>query len=375
MSFRKRYGFYRDLEGACVEGTLDIITVKAVTGRPVVNLFPPDFNRDLLRPDYISAGEIAADITESHRVGITLLEHSKQDSLRSRYAGVFYSTQLTEELSFYAEWAAAQPSSGLQAHQNKPEALYASVNYNVMNGGLSLEYKRYDWFLLGSGFNDPPALIKEHTYPVLNRQTHVLFANGEQGFQAEAYYTWASGSMTTLNGTALRTFNGLEAVYREVFLEHQWKSGSIPLKLFYDFAIDEPKFQGSRHSAGFSSTVPAAAGFFLTADVQAQQFESKTFNEVLRNGYLAVTASRGSGFSVGAVAEISGDWNVTDKPQTLEVEKSRTWLALNASVLVKEQHRFQLFAGRRRGGPACTSGVCYEVQDFNGFELNYSLHF
>jgi hypothetical protein len=28
-----------------------------------------------------------------------------------------------------------------------------------------------------------------------------------------------------------------------------------------------------------------------------------------------------------------------------------------------------MFAGKRRGGPACTSGICYEVLDFEGIEI------
>ena len=42
-------------------------------------------------------------------------------------------------------------------------------------------------------------------------------------------------------------------------------------------------------------------------------------------------------------------------------------------MLVKPNRKntIQLFAGKRRGGPACTSGICYEVLDFKGAEIKW----
>jgi hypothetical protein len=34
-----------------------------------------------------------------------------------------------------------------------------------------------------------------------------------------------------------------------------------------------------------------------------------------------------------------------------------------------------MFTGRRRGGPACNAGVCYEVLDFYGVEFRFTTRF
>ena len=37
----------------------------------------------------------------------------------------------------------------------------------------------------------------------------------------------------------------------------------------------------------------------------------------------------------------------------------RHWMGLDTKYKINMRHTITLFAGQRRGGPACTSGICY----------------
>ena len=46
-----------------------------------------------------------------------------------------------------------------------------------------------------------------------------------------------------------------------------------------------------------------------------------------------------------------------------------------ASTRIGDGHEVALTVGKRRGGPACTAGTCYEVQPFEGAELRVASRF
>lgn len=377
LAFRSRYGFYRDLDGFSVKYESEQFELKILRGRPLVNLFPPGFDTQTSRPDLIEAGQISWSPNYSHQIGLLGLVHRPNESDKNIYQGLFYTGQLSDNFSVYGEWVSEHKTEAfIPTDTDLAYAGYLSLNYSTYGFGSSLEYKHYNRFQLGSGFNDPPALIKEHTYPVLNRQTHILFNFGESGWQSESFKLWDDGSQTTINLTTLQTFNGLEARYTELFLEHSQEFETFTLKGFYDYAIDEPKFQRNRHSAGLALDWLMPTRIGLQLDVQGQQFENKGFNQTFQNAYAAITVSKPKWASISLVAEWSTDWVFTDIPTTLELEEgTRRWVGANFNSLFHDRHKANLFVGKRRGGPACTSGICYEVQDFTGAEIRYTLTF
>lgn len=377
LSFRTRYGFYRDLDGFSAKYESEQFEVKIIRGRPLVNVFPPGFDTETSRPDLIEAGQLSWSPNYQHQIGLMGLIHRPNETERNTYQGLFYNGQITDQWSVYGEWVTAHETDAFFAQDtDQAYAGYLSLNFATYGFGSSLEYKHYNRFQLGSGFNDPPALIKEHTYPVLNRQTHILFSFGESGWQSESFKLWENGSQTTLNLTTLETFNGLDARYTEFFIEHSHELPSMTLKAFYDYAHDEPKFQRKRHSAGFALDWLGSSDIGLQVDLQGQTFESRGFDQTFKNAYAALTVSKRKLASLSIVAEWSTDWVFTDIPSTIEIEEdTRRWLGLNINSLFHNRHITQIFMGKRRGGPACTSGICYEVQDFTGAEVRYTYTF
>ena len=101
------------------------------------------------------------------------------------------------------------------------------------------------------------------------------------------------------------------------------------------------------------------------------EFEFQTFtrgNDPVHNlaAYLGYTHT--SKFSAGIICEFSND------PQIIDTE-SKIWVGFNGKYKLNNKNTMILFAGQRRGGPACNSGVCYEVLDFEGVELRLTSRF
>ncbi len=68
--------------------------------------------------------------------------------------------------------------------------------------------------------------------------------------------------------------------------------------------------------------------------------------------------------SFGFVLEKSND--PADIPEDKDEEY---WLGGNLAYQYSQVHLITLFLGKRRGGNACTSGICYEILPFEGMEL------
>jgi len=90
-----------------------------------------------------------------------------------------------------------------------------------------------------------------------------------------------------------------------------------------------------------------------------------------------VGVSRAGLGTAGVLAEFSNDPDEKDDGLTFDVVETepRHWLGAYASLLIDTGHEVSIFAGRRRGGTACTSGTCYLVPDFNGVEMRVSSRF
>ena len=151
--------------------------------------------------------------------------------------------------------------------------------------------------------------------------------------------------------------------YQEWFLEY---SGSVldntDMKLFADFAQDP--FKGEENRVSFGTSIDQAIGtkYGVVIDAEGQSFER--YQEKVENIFAGITFRYKSKFFAGIVAEYSTDSFISDNP--------KNWLGGNIQYKPHHKHTFNLFAGERRGGPACSAGICYEVLDFKGVEIRWS---
>jgi hypothetical protein len=333
-------------------------TTKIIWGKPLNNVFPPNQDNSIRRIDEIKT--IYSDYTfKKQTVGASFLALDN-DKGNSNYSMVTFSGVITPKINYYTEFANDIANSSTHAY-------YGNINFIFENLGITAEVKDYNNFLLGSGFNEVPALIKEHTYRVLNRSTHVVQPLNESGYQIEAYYTFPDASVLTFNNALSINDFSKKFVYQEYFAEYDFSTAKQhDVKLFVDYAGDPFKDQSNRISAGAYIDWKVSEKSSFKTEYEFQYF--KRGDENVQNQVLSLGYAYKSKWVFSIVSELSNDSFLTDKSW-------KTWIGGNLKYQVNNGNSLQLFAGQRRGGPACNAGICYEVLDYEGVELRWTTRF
>ena len=366
LSYRSRYYFQRDILGFSTHLNFKNSTTKIIYGKPLNNLFPPNQSNDLRRSDEIKA--IYSDYNfKSQTVGLSVMgvENDFEDSL---FGMATVSGTISPTVSYYLE-AAKEIGNGTFSDfsSSSSYAYYGNINLAFSNLGISLEAKDYNKFLLGSGINEPPALIKQHIYRVLNRSTHVAQPQNESGYQVEAYYTFPNNSVLTFNHALAVNDVGITFKFKEYFTEYSFDiSDKHDVKIFADYANDPLKSEKNRISVGTYFEWKAFKKSSINTDFEFQTFDrngENTQNYVFILGY-----AYKSKYIINLVTELSNDSFLTSS-------NLKSWIGANMKYQINNANNLQLFAGQRRGGPACNAGICYEVLDFKGVELRWTARF
>jgi hypothetical protein len=376
LGLRTRYGFYRDVDGFLLKYQTPLIEVKALRGRPLFNMLPPTFSYSDRHPNLLQGMETNIRFLQGWSAGGSYLRNSRDDQV-SRYSTVFVSGNVSSAIQFYSEFA-QQLGGGYELFDfsdRSAHAFYAGANYASGPFGLSLEGKDYNDFTLF--FNDPPPLVREHSYIVLNRSTHILQPRNETGWQAEAFLRAGPGHTLTANATRAENNFGSKTVFQEYFAEFEYLlDDQMSIKAFADRSEDPFNLEENRNAAGLYVQKEWQNNWGTILDVDSQEFErSLSPVQQVRNCYAAFTLARAPKFSAAVIWENTTDPLLTDDPRTETVETgARHWLAGTFSYQSRRQ-LVSMFYGKRRGGPACTSGICYEVLDFEGFEMRVTSNF
>ncbi len=377
QAFRVRHGFYRDLKGFSASYNHKFFRVKALRARTLFNLFPPTFEEKERRPDLTEAVQAEGRVL-NQTPGIIFLRNHNSGTTRD-YLSFFLKGSLSSFLSYNAEVAKGLDEGPyFRYDDNSSFGVYVSLNLSAGPAGLSLEYKNYQNIFIGSGISDPPTLVKEQIYKVLNRSIHVPDLTDESGVQAELFINTGNGDLLTLNYARTRNELFEDFVFQQYFLEYQIGFREYDnLRVFVDYSEDPFKREDQRYSGGFllESMIRNEWGASLQAEYQF--FERKLGgNPEIDNTVIVLSVFKSSAFNVSLVHESSTDPILVDLVETSGVETGRRqWWGTNIAYKINRSNKLSLFAGQRRGGPACTSGICYEVLDFEGVELRLTTKF
>ena len=366
--YRTRQGFYRDLQGVSFKYTGDVFKFKAIRGKPLNNTYPP--GNDLQRTEQIEAVQPEIHFL-NQGLGLMGMRYVEQGST-TWYSGIFMEGPLPWNFNYYAKYArdmSENPNIFEFSEENR-YAQYLSLNHSWGNYGASFELKKYQNFIIGSGISDPPTLIKEHTYRLLNRSTHIPQLYNESGFQFEIYYRFNDGKLLTAN--ASRGANTFIDVFHfsEFFLEFYWPfNTSNYVKSFIDFARDEIINETGRYATGIYYTQVLMNHWSVSFESEYQQINRDyALSQPIRNVYFGLILGKSTRITTSVYYEFTSDENVADRPSAEEIETQRHFFGMGATYRPNFKNTFTLFAGERRGGPACTSGICYEVLDFRGLK-------
>lgn len=366
LSYRSRHYFNRDIFGASAKFQHKDFVVKALYGSPLNYVFPPTEDRENRRADTVAA--VYSEYTiKKQTLGVAAMKHSNSGNDKV-FVMATASGNVSHVVSYYTEVAKNVSDFSVGDFTNQSSyAIYGGLNLGYSNFGVSAEYKNYSNILIGSGINEPPALIKEHSYRLLNRSTHVLQPQNESGYQVELFYTFPNLSTLTVNNSlAVNTF-GKRFVFQEYFAEYNTTLlKKHDAKVFADYANDPFKLEENRVTAGMSADWKVWDTSSIRTEYQVQTF--KRLNEHYQNHVLVVGYAYKSKIVSNIVTELSNDSFVV-------TGDSKIWVGANVKYQVNKSNSLQVFAGDRRGGPACNAGVCYEVLDFRGVEMRLTSRF
>lgn len=377
-AYRTRYGFYRDMLGFSAKYTGDIWYFHALRGKSLVNTLPPTINPEERRIDLIEGVETGVSLY-SQTLGMILMRNSNPVDEELFYS-LLFSGSVFSFLSYNFEYAhdLNKDLPYLAMDDMSRYGLYGSLGFSRGSFGLSFEYKNYHNLFIGTGISDPPTAVKEQKYKVLNRSIHVPQLVDESGIQLEAYYSFANSRHLLVNYTRAVNQLFLDYRYNELFLEFSFFPGERHgLTLFADYTSDEFKFEDVRVAGGAVWDISIINLWSAQLHLEYQYIERTiTEQDVLHNGVVILGISKSPGFSLSLIWEASTDPYLTSLPGAPDPEsKFRQWPGAAVSYKINQANTLSLFAGKRRGGPACTSGVCYEVLDFEGVEIRFKTKF
>ncbi len=372
--YRVRYGFYKDMKGIELKYRIKKFELKAIRGRVLDVTLPPTIEKDVdRRPDLVEGGELRYNF-KNQKVGFTFMRQT--NTLASTgYASVYFDGNILKNVSIYGEFARRLDSTSLLSLPgNAGFGAYTSLTYAHNRLGISLELKDYQNMSIGTGISDPPTLVKEQSYRLLNRSTHVPELTNESGYQLEIYYRFQNNSMLTLNHALAKNKISAEKspVFREYFAEYRFSAGEkLSGQAFADYSKAPFVNENNRYAGGFLLELSHNSGFNSSLETELQYVERTTAKTVtFLNAYLAYTLSMTSKYSASLVYEYTSD------PVHVENNKNYNYYpAVSISYRPDSHNQIALFYGKRRGGLACTSGVCYDVLDFEGLEIRLLTRF
>lgn len=375
---RSRYTPSRDLDGVRAEATLGPVDALAFTGQPNAQYTPGSDPAFYPRTEgQLSGGQLAGRVGRGARLGAAWARFDvggRQDEFGSGFLDLDVARTIGVDavaLPLYLEYATQDASISewlrFSTDDRRPHALYAGTNLVVGGVGLSAEWKDYAGFR--NGINDPPSLVREHSWTLLNRNTHVLNAQREEGFQLEATWGPAPWASFTLNRSGAE---GLAGHFQESYAEWHAASaapGAWEATLAYDAGGDGVLLP-YQHTWCLAVAKGLLAEMSLTLDLE--RMSGRNSVNAFRDQALSATLSRAEQGSVAVVWERSTDLLQADPERP---GRARHFVAGVVSARLSERQNATLFVGTRRGGRACTAGSCYEVEPFRGAELRLASRF
>ncbi len=370
--YRVKQGFYKDIYGGTWRLSGKWGSVKVLAGTVSNNQFPITLHDH--RTNKIAAAEAKLFMGRQY-VGFAAL-NSRNMGVEINMASLLLRGTVSDALTYNMELAFDATSNPLKPTGGQPRGIYVNSSWSGDGFGLSLELKDYRKMFIGTGLADPPTLVKEYSYRLLNRSTHVSDLNNERGYQFEAFFVGQNGNMLTINHSLAQNRLFSHFLYRSAFAEYAFDTnGSNQIKLYSEYSKDDIKLEKNRLTFGGYWVKRLSGAKSVQLETGVQRLQRVFLSGDAYNSYVGLTYAHSAKLSLTADIEHSNDQLIRDNPSTQAVETSRLFPGFYLNYELGKKRRLQLFAGERRGGPACTGGICYEVLDFKGVELKYSARF
>lgn len=355
----------RNIDGGNIKLSFDNVDVTGIWGRPL-KMFSSD------RGYALGGGEVRFRPFSALLLGGTFLRFS--DDFLPDVAGLERKIDLElsslqvglnlGSIDLYTE--ISQKKSTDEPAIPNGNAVYAAASYSGDSFGLSAEFKRYEQF--NTDFNNPPALVKTHSFALLNRHTHSLNPKDEIGYQFESYFSPNPGATFTLHASGADNLENDERQrFREYFFEsrNEWGEQAIS-RVLLDYSKDRGLGDLNRWTLASEVDYLLNDRNSLIFDAQLQNIDNENNVDGKYWNMLGLLA-----FSRSPFMTLSARYEHTTKARSEKSTKSN-WFSATLNLKVGQHHDIILTAGSRPGGLVCSGGICFQVPEFEGLELRWN---
>ena len=259
---------------------------------------------------------------------------------------------------------------------HKGTGAYMSSSFTTSGFGLSCEYKYYHNFFLRTDdyfvtYNNPPALIREHSYTLLSRHPYVLDADDEAGIQIEATFSPAPNTFFLANYSLTKDHEG-KTIWGEGHTLFEESYGEIEHRfseVFYTIgALSISEQEEDRYiSPIFESTYSIDPVNSLRFVFQHQHTDSKRLGE-FDNQMYSLEFAHSPQYTVSLVGEWTNTSDVQRELQNRPNEK-KLWLFGKFDINISLNHDLSIMYGSRQAGFLCAGGICRLEPEFEGIEV------
>jgi hypothetical protein len=313
--------------------------------------------------------------------------------------------------NIFLNWASLWTKTPSLKNTSTGYGIYTAMSYSGEKFGITLDYKNYrfdlqDPFLRDDEtrttklmpFQNPPIVMKEHSYTLLSRSIHEINFNDEVGFQIEANYSASDNLNLSINFSMASRLN--EYLYDQSsfsFSESKRENNFLPStddkfspyteiffegEYYFDFntvlrfgAANRKKtlfneFTGLSGSHIIESTVlPFQFSHPFTPDfstVIEYEFENvndnfNTGQEEFYNQFVSMIALFYSKVSFGLRYEFTNN--------RYDLSGRKDWLITELGYRISGRNLVSVSYGRERGGQVCSNGICRYILPFKGFRV------
>ena len=293
--------------------------------------------------------------------------------LRTKIADTGFTRLSAENLSLvfphldlYAELAKKDNPSG-DFMEKDGKGFYVTSNLYSTGFGLNLEYKDYRRFDFSNGeviYNNPPSLMMEHLYTLLNRHAYILNLEDEKGVQARVTTT-PFEKLSLLTNYSYTTNHRNKLIFSEWYgeIEYDYKD-KASLKGGLS-RMENKKEDGSPYFLGpvfdFTYYLSEKNSFaFVLEHLWSNKYDGKlTYYDQI----ISLSFSRSPSISLSLTHERTTEW------KTRDWSGKKSWFIFGLDLAIGEKHNLSLGLGSRRTGKVCSGGMCTDRPALDGMEI------
>jgi hypothetical protein len=369
----------------------------------------------------VVGGNIEFELNKNFSVGTTFLSAegkiplpSITYNLKAEIPEIYFKASLGK-FDFFANWV-NKWTNIIGSETSAGNAIYSFISYNKAGTGITIDYKNYlldergpyerDDFTRPSRmlpFQNPPIVMKEHSYLFLSRSIHHIDFNDEVGFQAEIFYSLNDDFNINFNaslasrhnfyefqspesnnpftfekierkGNFLPTLDEMYSPYWEYLIDAEYNLNDFTT-IYLGFAQREKilynDFTGLKGTHIIKSTViPFLVDHILSRNYSSSlhyEFESVNDNyntpqEKYNNHFISLTGNFHSKLNVGFRFEFTtNEYDLSGKTD---------WFTVETGYRLNQSNTLTVSYGSERGGQTCSNGVCRYVLPFSGIKFS-----